>query len=99
MEKIVDREFVCETGEETGELFGVLAEFCAEVGFASDERGGGGEGQAVAIVVFGVTETEEKVADVARRFLVDDFDRRVGKGNDLHWSDRLVTLDESRVVF
>jgi hypothetical protein len=49
---------VVEVDEHAGELFGVVEDFPAEAGLLADEGGGGGEGDVVAIVVFGFAEAD-----------------------------------------
>ena len=57
--------FVIQTDENGGKLDGIIADFGAECGFSPDERGGGFEGQFVAVVVLEISQACEEVDDVS----------------------------------
>lgn len=63
--KVVEVPFVLKAGENAGQVLGVVRDFGPEGGFAADEGGGVGEGERVAVVVFGVAQTRDEVGYVA----------------------------------
>lgn len=57
--------FIAEADEERRQVLDVLCDFGAEIRFTSDETWCCGDGKLVTVVVFGIPETGDKVADVA----------------------------------
>ncbi len=75
----------------------MFSDFSTEACFTSNEAWDSVDGELVAVELLGVTETGNKVEDVAVGLLVEQSWLLFLIEKDLHWSDRSVAFHQSGI--